>query len=265
MATQFPSSYVKHSETLTTLKLSHNPPNAEDVTPVITVMLYRPNNNNAFTTTMSDEIVDVFTLLDKDPRVRAIVFTGHGRTFCAGVDLSQGFGKFSGAKPGERKDLQEALTHVKKPVVVAINGAAVGIGITLTLPFAIRVAYKDAKIGFLFAKRGLVLELGSTFYLPKMVGLSRANYLSSTGAILKADHKMLEGVISETLDSPEATVKRAVELAQDMAQNVSLVAGYLNREMILQGNETLEASKRMESQVLAHLYQGKRVVVDVEL
>ena len=208
---------------------------------------------------MSDEIVDVFLMLDKDPRVRAIVLTGHGKTFCAGVDLTQGFGKFSGAKPGERKDLQEALTHIRKPTVVAINGAAVGIGITLTLPFTIRVAYKDAKIGFLFAKRGLVLELGSTFYLPRMVGLSRANYLASTGTILKADHKMLEGVISETLDSPEAALKRAIEIAEDMSQNVSLVAGYANREMILQGNETLEASKKMESQVIASLYAGKYV------
>jgi enoyl-CoA hydratase/carnithine racemase len=206
---------------------------------------------------MSDEIVDVFTLLDKDPRVRAIVLTGHGKTFCAGVDLSQGFGKFSNAKPGERKDLQEALTKIRKPTVVAINGAAVGIGITLTLPFTIRVAYKNAKIGFLFAKRGLVLELGSTFYLPRMVGLSRANYLASTGAIHTADHKVFDGIITETLDTPEATLNRAIEIAEDMAQNVSLVAGYANREMILQGNETLDASKRMESQVIGGLYAGK--------
>jgi enoyl-CoA hydratase/carnithine racemase len=142
---------------------------------------------------------------------------------------------------------------------VAINGAAVGIGITLTLPFTVRVAYKDAKIGFLFAKRGLVLELGSTYYLPRMVGLSRANYLASTGVILKADHKILEGIITETLDTPEATLKRGIEIAQDMAENVSLVAGYACREMILQGNETLESSKRMESQVIASLYAGKYV------
>jgi enoyl-CoA hydratase/carnithine racemase len=257
MSSQFPASYVKFSDTLTTLKLSHSPPESPNVTSVIVVSLYRPNNNNAFTTIMSDEIVDVFTLLDKDPRVRAIVLTAHGKTFCAGVDLQQGFGKFSGAKAGERKDLQEALTNIRKPTVVAINGAAVGIGITLTLPFTIRVAYKNAKIGFLFAKRGLVLELGSTYYLPRMVGLSRANYLASTGAILKADHKILEGIITETLDTPEETLKRAIEIAEDMAQNVSLVAGYANREMLLQGNETLEASKKMESQVIGSLYAGQ--------
>jgi enoyl-CoA hydratase/carnithine racemase len=258
MATGFPTSYATYStNTLTTLRLYHNPPSDPTVTSVIVLELHRPQNNNAFTTTMSDELVDTFTLLDKDPRVRAIVLTGHGRTFCAGVDLSQGFGKFSGAKPGERKDLQDAVTKVRKPVVVAINGAAVGIGITLTLPFTVRVAYKEAKIGFLFAKRGLVLELGSTFYLPRMVGLSRANYLASTGTILKADHKILEGIITETLDSPEATRERAIEIAADMAQNVSMVAGYANREMILQGNETLEASKKMEGQVIGALYQGK--------
>lgn len=257
MASSFPASYSLHSNTLTTLKLTHVPESSPTVTPVVVVTLYRPNNNNAFTTAMSDEIVDVFTLLDKDPRVRAIVLTGHGKTFCAGVDLTQGFGKFSGAKPGERKDLQEALTKIRKPTVVAINGAAVGIGITLTLPFTIRVAYKDAKIGFLFAKRGLVLELGSTFYLPRMVGLSKANYLASTGAIHKADHKIFEGIITETLDTPEATRERAIEIASDMAQNVSLVAGYACREMMLQGNETLENSKKMESQVIGALYQGQ--------
>jgi enoyl-CoA hydratase/carnithine racemase len=206
---------------------------------------------------MSDELITTFTLLDSDPRVKAIVITGYGRNFCVGADLEQGFSKFSSAEGQERKDLSGALSHIRKPTIVAINGAAVGIGITITLPFSIRVAYKDAKIGFIFAKRGLVLEAGSTFYLPRMVGLSRANYLATTGAILRANDKILEGIITETLDTPEATVKRAIEIAEDVSQNVSLVAGYACREMLLQGNETLESSKKMEGEVINGLYTGK--------
>ncbi|KIW01584.1 uncharacterized protein PV09_07057 [Verruconis gallopava] len=263
MATQFPSSYSAYADNnLTTLKLSHNPASSPTVTPVVVLTLYRPKNNNAFTRVMSDELVTTFELLDKDPRIKAIVITGHGRTFCAGADLEQGFGKFGvggggGGGSEERKDLSGALGHIRKPTIAAINGAAVGIGITLTLPFSIRVAYKDAKIGFIFAKRGLVLEAGSTFYLPRMVGLSTATYLATTGAILKANDRRLEGIIAETLDTPEATVKRAIEIAEDVSQNVSLVAGYACREMLLQGNDTLESSKKMETEVLSTLYSGK--------
>jgi enoyl-CoA hydratase/carnithine racemase len=257
MSSQFPDSYTVHSDSLSTLKLSHNPSNSLNVTPVVSVTLYRPNNNNAFTRTMSDELVTIFELLDHDPRVKAVVITGHGRHFCAGADLEQGFSKLGGAGREERKDLVEGLSHFRKPTIVAINGAAVGIGITLTLPFSVRVAYKDAKIGFLFARRGLVLEAGSTFYLPRMVGLSRANYLATTGAILKASDKILEGIITETLDTPEDTVKRAIEIAEDVSQNVSLVAGYACREMLLQGNDTLASSKKMEGEVISGLYAGK--------
>lgn len=256
MSIQTPSSYTAFSDSLTALKVSHNPPSSPNVTPVIIITLYRPENNNAFTPTMSNELVTVLELLDHDPRVRAIVITGHGRMFCAGADLDQGFSKFNSGN-GERKDLGKALFNIRKPTIAAINGAAVGVGLTLTLPFAIRIAYKDAKIGFLFAKRGLVLELGSTFYLPRMVGLSTATYLASTGAILKANDRKLEGIISETLDTPEATVKRAIEIAEDISQNVSMVAGYACREMMLQGNETLESAKKMETEVLASLYQGQ--------
>lgn len=262
MTIQLPDSYAKYTEqNLTQIKLSHHPASSPTVTPVILLTLYRPKNNNAFTRTMSDEICTAYTILDRDPRVKAIVMTGHGRMFCAGADLEQGFSKFGSSKPDDDKatgnDMVDALSTCRKLTIAAVNGPAVGVGITFTLPMSIRIAYKDAKVGFLFAKRGLVLEAGSSFYLPRMVGLSNATYLSSTGRILRASDRLLEGIFAETCESPEETVKRALEIAEDAAQNVSTVAAFACREMLLQGNDTVAAAKRMESEVISGLYQGK--------
>lgn len=112
-----------------------------------------------------------------------------------------------------------SIYRCRKPVIGAIQGSAVGIGITMTLPMTIRVVSKTAKIGFVFARRGLVMEAMSSFFLPRLIGMSRALHLVSTGATYQANDKLLDGLFSEVLDSPEEVLPKAIELAEEMAKN----------------------------------------------
>lgn len=152
---------------------SHIPENSPSPTPTILITLHRPGKHNAFTNTMMLELVQIFTLIDVDPRVKCAIVTGHGRIFCAGADLETAF------KGGEEnvRDHRDgggrvalAIQRCRKPVIGALQGSAVGIGITMTLPMSIRIAYEKAKIGFVFARRGLVMEACSSYYLPRLIG-----------------------------------------------------------------------------------------------
>jgi len=148
------------------------------------VTLNRPDKLNAYTGQMGAEITDAFNRADGDDNVRAIIVTGAGRAFCAGADVSggaasfdtsgkHGAGVFASAKPGGGRFV-EAIFNCRKPSIAAINGGAVGVGITMTLPMDVRIAARGAKIGFIFARRGLVPEAGSAWFLPKLVGLPQA-------------------------------------------------------------------------------------------
>ena len=155
------------------VRLSHVPENAPETTAIIVIILYRPSKYNAFTPKMMEELEHAFTLVDLDPRVKCAVVTGHGKMFCAGADLDSGF--VGGEE--EVRDHRDgggrvvlAINKCRKPVIGALNGSAVGIGITMTLPMSIRVAYEGAKIGFVFARRGLVMEACSSFFLPRLIG-----------------------------------------------------------------------------------------------
>ena len=168
---QLPSSYssLPYEE----IKLSHVPESSKEVTPIILLTLYRPKNNNAFTEKIMRELETAFEFFDVDDRVRCIVITGHGRMFCAGADLERGFSH--GKEPvrdhrdgGGRVAL--AIHRCRKPTIAAIQGAAVGVGITMTLPMTIRIAYEKAKVGFVFARRGIIMEACSSYFLPKLVG-----------------------------------------------------------------------------------------------
>src|SRR5947209_1739553 len=157
--------------------------------PVLTVTLNRPDKLNAYTGVMGLEIEDAFRRADADDEVRCIIVTGAGRGFCAGADISAGAGAFdsaaegsvaftgSGRPRGSGAGFVGAIFNCKKPSIAAINGAAVGVGATLTLPMDIRLAAADARIGFVFARRGLVPEAGSAWFLPKLVGLPQAHEL----------------------------------------------------------------------------------------
>jgi len=152
-----PSSYT--SLPFTQIRCHHVPETSQAVTPTIILELHRPGKHNAFTETMMHELEHAFQLFDVDDRVKCIIVTGHGRIFCAGADLDRGFvggqEAFRDHRDGGGR-VALAIHRCRKPVIGALQGSAVGIGITMTLPMSIRVAFKDAKIGFVFARRGLV-------------------------------------------------------------------------------------------------------------
>jgi enoyl-CoA hydratase/carnithine racemase len=220
---------------------------------VLTLTLNRPEQMNAFTVEMADELVDVFTRASEDDAVRAIVVTGAGKAFCAGMDLS---------KPGNVFGLDETLTpsledlherledpaihrgvrdtggrvtlaifNCKKPVIAAINGAAVGIGATMTLAMDVRLASEKARIGFVFGKIGIVPEACSSWFLPRIVGISQALEWVYSGDILNAEEARAGGLVKQVL-APEALLPAAQALARKFTEHRSPVAVALARQMM---------------------------------
>ncbi len=160
--------------------------------PVATITMHRPDRMNAFTIRMQREMVEAFELTDADDAVRAVIVTGSGRGFCAGADLGTGGGSFDADATGVKatshtypRDFGGLLTlrifESKKPVIAAINGPAVGIGITMTLPMDVRLVADNAKIGFVFAGRGIVPEAASSWFLPRVVGIGQASRVEHDG------------------------------------------------------------------------------------
>ncbi|KAL1962148.1 hypothetical protein VTN77DRAFT_552 [Rasamsonia byssochlamydoides] len=246
------------------IALSHVPAASPTPTKVIVVTLNRPEKNNAFTEAMGEELKEVFELFDVDDRVRAIVLTGAGKMFCAGADLEIGFLEAKNSEPGGARGHRDsagraslAIHNCRKPTVVAINGSAVAAGITMTLPAAIRVAYKDAKIGFVFSRRGVTMEGVSAFFLPRVIGYSRALHLITTGKTYPASHPLLSTLFSEVLPTPEATVARGLELATEIAENTSTVATALMRDLMYRGPDSAEATHLLESRVIFDMFGGR--------
>ncbi|WP_050424440.1 enoyl-CoA hydratase-related protein [Bradyrhizobium tropiciagri] len=208
---------------------------------LIIVTLNRPDKLNAYTGTMGAEIADAFQRADEDDNVRAIIVTGAGRAFCAGADVSGGANSFdtSGshgagvfASAGQRSGrFVEAIFNCRKPSIAAINGAAVGVGITMTLPMDIRIASRGAKIGFIFARRGLVPEAGSAWFLPKLVGLPQSLRWCLSGRTFDADEALQGGLVSEVVE-PDALLERARQIAHEMTAETSAVSVALTRQML---------------------------------
>ncbi|MCC8967507.1 enoyl-CoA hydratase/isomerase family protein [Bradyrhizobium sp. Pear76] len=205
------------------------------------VTLNRPDKLNAYTGTMGAEIADAFHRADRDDGVRAIIVTGAGRAFCAGADVSGGAKSFdtSGshgagvfASAGQRSGrFVEAIFNCRKPSIAAINGGAVGVGITMTLPMDIRIAARGAKIGFIFARRGLVPEAGSAWFLPKLVGLPQSLRWCLSGRTFDADEALQGGLVSEVVE-PDAVLERARQIAHEMTAETSAVSVALTRQML---------------------------------
>jgi enoyl-CoA hydratase/carnithine racemase len=221
---------------------------------VATVTLYRPDKLNAFTRRMRDELIDAFGHADADDGVRAVIVTGSGRAFCAGADLSGGGGTFDYARRGDASQddhrdgggrVSLAIFALKKPVIAAINGAAVGVGATMTLPMDIRIASSAAKFGFVFARRGIVPEACSSWFLPKVVGISRAAEWVYTGRVFGADEALAGGLVSRVV-APEELMPAALALAREIADNTSAVAVALARQMLwrmVSADHPMEAHK----------------------
>jgi enoyl-CoA hydratase/carnithine racemase len=210
---------------------------------VLTITLNRPDKLNAYTGTMGAELADAFHRADEDDAVRVVIVTGAGRGFCAGADISSGAGAFDTktagsvafAAPGRARQegggFVGAIFSCRKPSIAAINGAAVGVGATLTLPMDIRIAAKGARYGFVFARRGLVPEAGSAWFLPRLVGLPQALRWCLSGALISAEEAMAGGLVAEVVE-PEALLSRAREIAREIADNTAPVSIALTRQML---------------------------------
>ncbi|RPB03394.1 enoyl-CoA hydratase/carnithine racemase [Choiromyces venosus 120613-1] len=256
-----PQSYENHPY-FTQITITHHPtPTSPPTIPVVT--LQRPDRLNAFTLRMADELQTAFTLFTADVRVRAIVLTGSGpRAFCAGVDLNSGILDDPVAKlPGTHRDEggQVAMSIYKchKPVIAAIQGSAVGIGITMTLPCTIRIARKGARIAFPFTQRGLIPEACSSWFLPKLIGHSRAMHILTTGETLPAQHKLLDGLFSEVIEGPpEKVLERGVQIAEGISGKTSLVSTYLTKVLMWRGPGTAEETHLLDSEIIYQMFAG---------
>jgi len=234
---------------------------------VLTITLDRPERLNAFTVSMQRQMVDAFDRADADDDVRAIIVTGRGRGFCAGADLSAGSDTFDADAAAEAKAVASAepsapgapmryprdfggrltlrIFQCTKPVIAAINGPSVGIGATMTLPMDVRLAAESARFGFVFAGRGIVPEAASSWFLPRVVGISRALEWSMTGRVFDAREAHIGGLVRSV--HPDAQLLSAAHaIANEIAVHAAPVSVALTRQMMwrmLGADHPMEAHK----------------------
>lgn len=229
--------------------------------PVLTITLNRPRALNAMTATMRRELRRALDLADADDAVRAIVFTGAGRGYCAGFDLSAGAEAFDPATQDQSPEdtgrdggglLALRLFASTKPLIAAVNGAAVGIGASMLLPMDIRIASREARIGFVFTRRGIVPDACASWFLPRVVGINRALEWSLSGRLLAADEALAGGLLREVCAADEL-LPRARALALEIADHAAPVSVALTRQLMwrmLGAAHPIEAH-RVESRAIA--------------
>lgn len=209
---------------------------------VLTITLDRPDRLNAFTPTMARELMAAFDAADADDDVRAVIVTGAGRGFCAGADLEAGGSTFDYRERGVEDEVPRdgggqvtlRIFASKKPVIAAINGAAVGVGATMTLPMDVRLAADGAKIGFVFTRRGIVPEACSSWFLPRLVGISQAMEWAATGRVFLADEALRGGLV-RSVHPPDELLDAARALAREIADNAAPVSVALARRLMWDG------------------------------
>lgn len=242
---------------------------------IATITLNRPDRLNAFTAQMMVDLIDAFDEADADDDVRAVIVTGAGRGFCAGADLQAGAGTFDNRVRGgapqtieEHRDGGGRVTlrifDMRKPVIAAINGPAVGVGITMTLPMDVRLAVPDAKIGFVFARRGLVPEACSSWFLPRVVGIGKATEWVYTGRVFPAAEGHEAGLIQH-LCAPDELLPKARQIATEIAENTSAISVALSRHLLwkmLGADHPMEAHK-IDSKCIYWLGQSPEVAEGV--
>lgn len=201
---------------------------------VMTITLHRPDVLNAFNEQMMNELIETYQAADANDDVRVVIVTGSGRAFCAGMDLNTGDDVFASEESAD--DFRDTggrvslvVHEIKKPVIAAINGAAVGIGITMTLPMDIRIVKKDAKIGFVFGRRGIGPEAGSGWFLPKLVGISKALEWVLTGRMLTTSEALEAGLVQYEVEDP---YEKAMEIAREIVDNTSAVSNAFSRKLL---------------------------------
>jgi enoyl-CoA hydratase/carnithine racemase len=201
---------------------------------VATLTLNRPEVLNAFSSQMGNEVQDAYRHCDGDDDVRAVVVTGAGRAFCSGADFSSGsavFGAPSDRSAFNANPYKYAAWRVRKPVIAAINGAAVGLGLTMTLHCDLRIVARDAKLGIVQNRRGVMPDLDSHWALPRIVGFARAAEILLTGKMFTGTDAERWGLANEALDAPEV-LPRALEIARDIAINVAPVSVAVSKYLL---------------------------------
>ncbi|WP_422003478.1 enoyl-CoA hydratase-related protein [Reyranella sp.] len=232
---------------------------------VMTLTLNRPEKLNAFDTVMSRELIGFFRDVNAMDEVRAIVVTGAGRAFCAGADISAGSGAFQvwndGARP-QKREARESITlailECLKPVVAAINGAAVGVGITMCLPMDVRLMSSSARVGFVFNRRGMAMEAGSCWFLPRLVGMQQAQEWVMTADLFGAE-EALAGRLVRSVHAPHELLPAAQALARKFAAPTSsAVAAAVNRRLMwsMWGAQDPADALTLDLQCVGHLAAG---------
>ena len=234
---------------------------------IATITLHRPEKMNAFTRMMMDELIRAFDLSDADDTVRAVIVTGHGdRAFCAGADLTPDSGGQVFSSPGTEADLSSEevrdgggrltlrIFNSKKPVIAACNGAAVGVGATMQLAMDIRLASDNARYGFVFARRGIVPEAASSWFLPRLVGISTALEWCYTGRIFGAKEALDAGLV-RSIHAQAELLGAARALAREIADNTSAVSVAMTRAMLWRNSaaEHPMAAHRVDSRAIYRL------------
>ena len=206
---------------------------------ILTITLDRPDRLNAFTATMGRELIEAFDRADADDAVRVVVVTGAGRGFCAGADLAGGGDTFDWRERAEGDAVPRdgggrvvlRIFASTKPVIAAINGPAVGVGATMTLPMDVRLASEAARIGFVFARRGIVPEACSSWFLPRIVGIAQAMEWVATGRVFPAE-EALAGRLVRSLHAADELLPAAYALAAEIVENTAPVSVALARRLM---------------------------------
>ena len=239
---------------------------------ILTITLNRPDRLNAWTASMAAELMSAFDRADADDEVRAVIVTGAGRAFCAGADLERGGETFDWRAredaPAVPRDNGGQLTlrifDCTKPVIAAINGAAVGVGSTMTLPMDMRLAADDARFGFVFVRRGIVPEAASSWFLPRVVGINQAVEWVTTGRVFGAEEALRGGLV-RSLHPRDQLLDAARSLAREIADNAAPVSVALARRMLwrMLGAEHPMVAHRVDSRAMFVRGQSADVVEGV--
>ncbi|MBZ0251935.1 MAG: crotonase/enoyl-CoA hydratase family protein [Candidatus Methylomirabilis sp.] len=219
---------------------------------ILTITLNRPDRMNAFTIEMHLELIDAFRGANENDEVRVVIVTGAEKAFCAGMDLGGGGDTFDNVNKASIDDHRDEggkvvlqIFESTKPVIAAVNGAAVGVGATMQLPMDIRIASERAKFGFVFARRGITAEACSSWFLPRLVGIQQAMEWVATGRVFTAQEALAGGLVSRVVP-PEELIPAARAIAREIAENTSAVAVALSRQMMwrmLGADHPMEAHK----------------------
>ncbi len=227
---------------------------------VATITFSRPEQLNAFRAGTLREFLAVLDRVDADDDVRAVVVTGSGRAFCAGADISGGARAFEPTRAGTGGEIPRdgggilalRIHTLQKPIIAAVNGAAVGMGATMTLPMDVRLASTDARYGFVFTRRGIIPEGCSSWFLPRVVGIGIASEWMLTGRVVDVPTALAAGLV-RSLHAPDELLPAAYELAREIADNTAPVSAAMTRQLLqrMLAAETPEIAHRAESVGLA--------------